>query len=160
MATTRRDIELLISAKETTGRSFKQVTSNIDALNAKIGDQIAAAERGEISLQELRNTQEQLAQAGRDLSQIQGQIDAYNRLVATSDKVGAAAEKAKNDLAALKAQVEQAGEATARQEQKMQRLENAVVRTSAAVDKNKQDLTEQVAVLERAGDGFFDWKTA
>ena len=151
MATTRRDIELLISAKETTGRSFKQVTSNIDALNAKIGDQIAAAERGEISLQELRNTQEQLAQAGRDLSQIQGQIDAYNRLVATSDKVGAAAEKAKNDLAALKAQVEQAGEATARQEQKMQRLENAVVRTSAAVDKNKQDLTEQVAVLERAG---------
>ena len=46
MATTRRDIELLISAKETTGRSFKQVTSNIDALNAKIGDQIAAAERG------------------------------------------------------------------------------------------------------------------
>lgn len=151
MATTRRDIELLISAKETTGRSFKQVTANIDALNSKIGEQIAAAERGEVSLQELRNTQEQLAQAGRDLSQIQGQIDAYNRLVATSDKVGAAAEKAKNDLAALKAQVEQAGEATARQEQKMQRLENAVTRTSAAVDKNKQDIAEQVAVLERAG---------
>lgn len=151
MATTRRDIELLISAKETTGRSFKQVTANIDALNAKIGDQIAAAERGEVSLQELRQTQEQLAQAGRDLSNIQGQIDAYNRLVATSDKVGAAAEKAKNDLAALKAQVEQAGEATARQEQKMQRLENAVTSTSAAVEKNKQDITEQIAVLERAG---------
>lgn len=151
MATTRRDIELLISAKETTGRSFKQVTANIDALNAKIGDQIAAAERGEVSLQELRQTQEQLAQAGRDLSNIQGQIDAYNRLVATSDKVGAAAEKAKNDLAALKEQVEQAGEATARQEQKMQRLENAVTRTSAAVEKNKADLTQQVAVLERAG---------
>lgn len=151
MATTRRDIELLISAKETTGRSFKQVTANIDALNTKIGEQVAAAERGEISLQELRNTQEQLAQAGRDLSQIQGQIDAYNRLVATSDKVGAAAEKARNDLAALKAEVEQAGEATARQEQKMQRLENAVVKTSAAVEKNKTDIAEQVAVLERAG---------
>lgn len=151
MATTRRDIELLISAKETTGRSFKQVTANIDALNTKIGEQIAAAERGEISLQELRQTQEQLAQAGRDLSTIQGQIDAYNRLVATSDKVGAAADKAKADLAALKAEVEKAGEATARQEQKMQRLENAVTRTSAAVDKNKADLAEQIAVLERAG---------
>lgn len=151
MATTRRDIELLISAKETTGRSFKQVTANIDALNAKIGDQIAAAERGEISLQELRQTQEQLAQAGRDLSNIQGQIDAYNRLVATSDKVGAAADKARADLAALKAEVDSAGEATARQEQKMQRLENAVTRTSAAVEKNKTDLAEQVAVLERAG---------
>lgn len=151
MATTRRDIELLISAKETTGRSFKQVTANIDALNTKIGEQIAAAERGEVSLQELRRTQEQLAQAGRDLSAIQGQIDAYNRLVATSDKVGAAADKAKADLAALKAEVEAAGKATAAQENKMQRLENAVLRTSAAVDKNKQDLAEQTAALERAG---------
>lgn len=151
MATTRRDIELLISAKETTGRSFKQVTANIDALNTKIGEQIAAAERGEISLQELRRTQEQLAQAGRDLSAIQGQIDAYNRLVATSDKVGAAADKARADLAALKAEVEAAGKATAAQENKMQRLENAVLRTSAAVDKNKQDLAEQTAALERAG---------
>lgn len=151
MATTRRDIELLISAKETTGRSFSQVTANIDALNSKIAQQIAAAEKGEVSLQELRQTQEQLAQAGRDLSNIQGQIDAYNRLVATSDKVGAAADKAKADLAALKAEVDSAGEATARQEQKMQRLENAVTRTSAAVEKNKTDLAEQVAVLERAG---------
>lgn len=65
MATTRRDIELLISAKETTGRSFSQVTANIDALNRKIAEQVAAAERGEISLQELRQTQQALAAAGR-----------------------------------------------------------------------------------------------
>jgi hypothetical protein len=151
MATTRRDIELLISAKETTGRSFKQVTDNIDALNTKIAEQIVQAERGEISLQELRKTQEQLAAAGRDLSAIQGQIDAYNRLVATSDKVAASAEKAKADLAALKAEVEAAGKATTAQENKMARLEVAVTRTSAALDKNTADIAEQVAVLQRAG---------
>lgn len=151
MATTRRDIELLISAKETTGRSFKQVTANIDALNAKIADQVAAAQKGEISLQELRQTQEALAQTGRDLSAIQGQIDAYTRLTATSDKVAAAAQKAKADLAAFKAEIAASGEVTARQEQKMQRLENAVARTSAAVEKNKTDLAEQIAVLDRAG---------
>lgn len=151
MATTRRDIELLISAKETTGRSFQQVTANIDALNSKITEQVAAAQRGEVSLQELRQTQEALAQAGRDLSAIQGQIDAYARLVATSDKVGASAKKAEADLAALKAEIAASGEATARQEQRMQRLENAVTRTSAAVEKNKVDLTEQIAVLDRAG---------
>lgn len=151
MATTRRDIELLISAKETTGRSFKQVTDNIDALNQKISEQIAAAERGEVSLQDLRRTQEQLAQAGRDISAIQSQIDAYNRLVASQSKVGEAAERAQADLAKLKAEIEAAGNATAAQENKMQRLENAVVRTSAAVEKNKQDLLQQVAVLERAG---------
>ena len=151
MATTRRDIELLISARETTGRSFSQVTKNIDALNSKIAEQVAAAERGEVSLQELRKTQESLAQAGRDLSAIQNQIDAYNRLVASSDKVGAAAEKAQADLAKLKAEIEAAGTATAAQERRMQRLENAVVRTSAAVEKNNTDIAAQVAILDRAG---------
>jgi len=151
MATNRRDIELLISAKETTGRSFQQVTQNIRELNDTIAEQIVQAEKGELSLQELRRTQEQLAQAGRDLSSIQGQIDAYNRLVATQDKVGSAAAKAKADLAALQAEVEAAGKSTAAQEAKMQRLEVAVTRTSAAVDKNTADITEQVAVLQRAG---------
>lgn len=151
MATTRRDIELLISARETTGRSFKEVTDNISALNLKIGEQVQQAERGEISLQELRKTQEALASAGRDLSAIQGQIDAYIRLSATTEKVAAAAEKAQSDLAELKAKIEAAGKSTTAQENKLERLENAVVRTSAAVEKNTADLVEQAAVLGRAG---------
>lgn len=151
MATTRRDIELLISAKETTGRSFQQVVSNIDALNSKIAEQVAQAERGEISLQELRRTQEALAQAGRDLTALQGQIDAYNRLVATSTKVEAAAQKAQADLAKLRAEIEKAEKPTAAQENRLQRLENAVTKSSAAVEKNRQDLAEQTAALERAG---------
>ena len=151
MATTRRDIELLISAKETTGRSFSQVTSNIESLNRKIGEQIAQAERGEISLQELRRSQEALAQAGRDLSAIQGQIDTYNKLVATQDKVGAAADKAKADLAAFRLELEKADKVSAAQESKLQRLETAVVKTSAAYEKNTGDLITQTAALERAG---------
>lgn len=151
MATNRRDIELLISARETTGRSFKQVTDNIDALNAKIAQQITQAEKGEISLQDLRKTQEELASAGRDLSAIQGQIDAYNRLVGTSDKVGAAAEAAKQKLADFKNEIASAEKVTAAQENKLQRLENAVARTSAAVEKNEADLRSQVEILNRAG---------
>lgn len=151
MATTRRDIELLISAKETTGRSFQQVVSNIDALNSKIAEQIRRAEAGEISLQELRRTQEELAQAGRDLSALQGQIDAYNRLVASSQKVSAAYQKAQADLAAYKASLDASGETTTAQANKLQRLENAVVRTSAAVEKNTTDLAAQAAILQSAG---------
>lgn len=151
MATTRRDIELLISAKETTGRSFQQVVSNIDALNSKIAEQIRRAEAGEISLQELRRTQEELSQAGRDLSALQGQIDAYNRLVASSQKVSAAYQKAQADLAAYKASLDASGETTTAQANKLQRLENAVVRTSAAVEKNTTDLAAQAAILQSAG---------
>lgn len=151
MATTRRDIELLISAKETTGRSFSQVTSNIEALNRKIAEQIGQAERGEISLQDLRKSQEALAQAGRDLSAIQGQIDGFNKLVASQDKTAAAYDKAKADLLAFKTELESVEKVSASQENKLQRLENAVTRTSAAYEKNKVDLANQSAALERAG---------
>ena len=151
MATNRRDIELIISAKETTGRSFKQVTDNISALNSKIAEQISAAERGEVSLRDLRQTQEQLAQAGRDLSAIQGQIDAYAKLVATSEKVGTAAEKARQNLTDFQTALAAAEKVTEAQEAKLQRLENAVTRTSAAVEKNQADLRTQTEVLNRAG---------
>lgn len=147
----RRDIELLISARDTTGRTFKQVTDNIASLNKTIDEQTAAAQRGEGSLKELRAAQEQLAQAGRDLSALQGQIDAFEKLVASEDKVSKASEAAVAKLAALKAEVEKAGTATAAQEAKMQRLEVAVTKTSAAVEKNKIDIAAQTAVLERAG---------
>ena len=69
--TNKRDIELLISARDTTGRSFKDVTDNINALNQKIAEQVAAAEKGEISLNDLRRSQDALAQAGRDLEKPQ-----------------------------------------------------------------------------------------
>ena len=147
----RRDIELLISARETTGRSFKQVTDNIAALNDKIAEQIVQAGKGEVSLQELRRTQEQLAQAGRDLSAIQGQIDSYNKLAGATDQLADKAAKAQNDLDAFRVKLAEGEKVTERQENKLQRLENAVVRTSAAFEKNKTDLAEQVAVLERAG---------
>lgn len=147
----RRDIELLISARETTGRSFKQVTDNIDALNAKIGQQIQQAEKGEISLNDLRKSQEQLAQAGRDLANLQGQIDAYQKLAANQDKAAAAASKAAAALDEQRAKIAAAETVTDGMNRKLERLEQSVLSTSAALEKNKTDLAAQAEVLQRAG---------
>lgn len=147
----RRDIELLISARETTGRTFKQVTDNIADLNRKIDEQVAAAERGEGSLQDLRRTQEQLAAAGRDLSALQGQIDAYRRLEEQQTKNSAASEKAKADYAAMQAELAGLEKVTAAQERKLAGLEKKVRTTSAALDKTTADLQQQTDVLQRAG---------
>lgn len=147
----RRDIELLISARETTGRSFSQVTSNIDALNTKIGEQVKAAERGELSLAELRKTQEELARAGRDLSGLQGQIDAYQKLAANQDKASEAASAAVQDWIKLKTEIDTAGKATDAQANRLARLETRMATTSAALEKNHVDMTAQAEVLNRAG---------
>lgn len=147
----RRDIELLISARETTGRSFSQVTSNIDALNDKIGEQVKAAERGELSLAELRKTQEELARAGRDLSGLQGQIDAYQKLAANQDKASDAASAAVQDWIKLKTEIDTAGKATDAQANRLARLETRMASTSAALEKNHVDMAAQAEVLNRAG---------
>jgi hypothetical protein len=149
--TNRRDIELLISARETTGRSFRSVVDNIDALNQKIAEQVAAAERGEGSLQDLRRSQEQLAQAGRDLSALQGQIDAYQRLTDQQEKNSVAARKAADDYQAMKAELAGLDAVTASQERKLAGLEKRQRTTSTAVEKTTTDLNAQREVLERAG---------
>lgn len=147
----KRDIELLISARDTTGRSFKQVTDNITALNQKIAEQTQQAERGEISLAELRKTQEDLARAGRDLSGLQGQIDAYNKLLASQDKLNAANAEAVKNYEAYKAKLSEVEKVSDSQATKLERLENKVKTTSAAVQKNTVDLGKQAEVLQRAG---------
>ncbi len=147
----RRDIELLISARETTGRSFKAVTSNIDALNRKIEEQVAAAERGEGSLQELKKAQQDLAQAGRDLSALQGQIDSYKRLEDQQKKNSVAAESAAADFAKLKAELAGLETVTAKQERALAGLEKKVRTTSTAYERSTVDIGKQAEVLNRAG---------
>jgi hypothetical protein len=147
----RRDIELLISARDTTGRTFQQVASNIESLTSTIEQQVQAAARGEISLQELRQSQEKLAQAGRDLSALQGQIDGYRRLEAqleTNKKAVAAAEA---NFASFKAEIASSEKVTAAQEKKLGGLEAKVISTGAALRKTETDITATAAALEKAG---------
>lgn len=147
----RRDIELLISARDTTGRTFREVSSNIDALNKKITEQVAAAERGDISLQDLRRSQEALAQAGRDLSGLQGQIDGYRRLTEQQVKATDAADKAVKAQEAFLAKIAAQAAPTAAQERKLAGLEAKVQSTGLALVSVNQNLAESSAALERAG---------
>lgn len=147
----RRDIELLISARETTGRSFRAVVDQIEALNRKILEQTEAAEKGEGSLQDLRRTQESLAQAGRDLSSLQGQIDAYRKLAEQQAKNSTLAEQAAADFNKMKTELAGLETVTVAQERKLAGLEKKQRSTAAATEKTTADLIKQTEVLERAG---------
>lgn len=147
----KRDIELLISARDTTGRTFQQVASNIDSLTGTIEKQVAAASRGEISLQELRQSQEKLAQAGRDLSALQGQIDAYRRLEAQLEKNKAAVATAESAFTSFKAEIASSEKVTAAQERRLAGLESKVTTTGAALRKTETDIAGATASLKAAG---------
>jgi len=151
MATNRREIELLISARDTTGRTFQQVASSIKDISRNIDEQVAAASRGEASLQDLRKSQEALAQAGRDLSNIQGQVDAFRRLSDTVSRNKDAFSQAEANLAKYKTELASLEKVTAAQERKLDGLERKVQTTGQAFRKSETDATAMSASLQKVG---------
>lgn len=151
MATNKREIELLISARDTTGRTFQQVASSIKDISRSIDDQVAAASRGEASLQDLRKSQEALAQAGRDLANIQGQVDAFRRLSDTVTKNRDAFAQAEANLAKYKAELASVEKVTASQQKKLDGLERKVETTGQAFRNTEQNVASMGAALQKAG---------
>jgi len=149
--TTRRDIELLISAKDQTGRTFTSVAQSIRNLSQTIDQQVQAASRGEIALDELRASQRALADVGRDLAGLQQQIDGYRRLSDTLDNNTKKLSQAEAALESYKTELGSSGAATAAQERALASLERKVETAGAAVRKTQTDLQAQSAALEQAG---------
>jgi chromosome segregation ATPase len=147
----RRDIELLISAKDTSARTFQQVAASINDLADTIDRQAEAAGRGEIKLRELQATQAKLGEVGDELAALQGLIDAYTRLVATQEKNENELSQLNEQHAALTQTIAQAGTATARQENQLASLEKRIGTLTARVTEGRTAIQSQGEVMERAG---------
>lgn len=147
----RRDIELLISAKDTTGRTFQNVAANVAALADTIERQAEAAARGELSLDKLQATQKKLGEVGQELAAIQGLIDSYGKLNATlaKDETQLAELQAKH--AALTAEIATAGKATAAQERTLGSLEKRINSLNTSTARNRQTLAEYGQSLNAVG---------
>lgn len=147
----RRDIELLISAKDTTGRTFKQVASSINELADTIDRQTEAAARGELSLDKLKQTQDKLGDVGRELAAIQGLIDGYAKLENTLARDEAQVADLQAKHAALTAEITQAGTATARQERDLAGYERRINSLNSTIANNRKAFADQSAALEAVG---------
>ncbi len=149
--TSRRDIELLISAKDQTGRTFPNLVKSVGELSAKLGEQALAAERGEVALADLEKTQRDLASAAKELVQQQGLIDQFERQSkALSDAEKNAAALA-SEYGALKAQLASAETVTAAQERKLAGLETRSIAAAKALDLARATLATTSTSMSEAG---------
>lgn len=149
--TSRRDIELLISARDQTGRTFQNLVKGVSDLSAKLGEQALAAEKGEVSLRELEQTQRALAQAAKELVQQQTLVDTFKRQTDALAAAEANAEKLAAEYANLKAQLAGAETVTAGQERALARLEKQSTTAANALTLAKTNLAATSAAMEQAG---------
>lgn len=149
--TSRRDIELLISARDQTGRTFPTLVKNVADLSAKLGEQALAAEKGEVKLSELERTQRALAEAARELVQQQTLVDAFKRQAQALSDAEKKAQQLAAEYAALKNELAGAETVSAAQERRLASLEKQTNAAAAAFDRAKANFAETSAAMEKAG---------
>ena len=147
----RRDVELLIRAKDLSSRPLKDVARSLDQISTSLGRQIEAARRGEVSYQELSDSLRQVQDAGRALVQQQGLLDRFVKLNAESTKLASSVKTAADALQAYRASLDRGGDATKKQEREVAALEKAFNRADVAFAKNAASLQAVQSQIAAAG---------
>lgn len=149
--TNRKDVELLIRATDQSKQTLQGVAQNIDSVTSALGKQIEAAQRGDGALDGLKQSLNELKQAGTELVREQSLIDTFNR---QSEALEAAKQKSEQTAAAyekLKAEITAAESVTKRQTASLAAAEKASQRAQDAEAKRAAALEVTSAKLEQAG---------
>lgn len=86
MATDRKEVELLIRAREVGTKNFQNTANAVRDITAALDEQLAAAARGEGSVKDLEASYKKLKEAGEALIRQQGLIDLYGKISTQLDE--------------------------------------------------------------------------
>lgn len=145
----RRDIDMIFRA-ETDGatRSVGELRKSVTDLRRELNNQIAAAERGEVSLDDLANTVRGLKQAQDELGTARSLLTNLNTLVGQEEKAAARTESLRRELASLKAEFDATANPTKRLTDAIERKERAVTAAEAKEQQLAATLAEQREQIE------------
>ncbi len=141
MATDKKEIELLIRARDLGSKTLKEVASAVKGVTTSLNDQVAAAKKGEISANELRDAMKKLEEAGAALIKQQGIIDHYKALGAQLDAAKEKASAMRQAEAELAASLAATDEPTRKQTRELEKMTKA----ADAADKRVETLGNSVA---------------
>lgn len=148
MATEKRDIELAIRATDLSTAELSRVAKAVDTISAGLQKQAEAARKGEVSLGELKQTLDELRQAGTALANQQGLIDSFTRLSGAIAKSETALAEAQQKLAQFNAESAKADALTTKQTQRQNNLAAAIgvaERKLADAQKRQREYNESIA---------------
>lgn len=147
----RRDVELLVRAKDLSRKPLRDVSIALDQISTSLARQVEAAKKGEASYQELADSFRQVQDAGRALAQQQALVDRFTKLNAESAKLAANVETTARALQEYRATVDQSATVTKKQESAIAALEKAFNRADAAYAKNGASLVTLDAQMSALG---------
>lgn len=151
MAVDRKEIELLIRAREVGLSTFDSVASKVGNVTKAIQAEMAAADKGETSVKKLQVAMTSLAEAGTQLLNQQALIDLYKKMATqleAAETKATAARQAQQDYAKT---LDGAAEVTRKQTRELGSLTKAADGADAKVVSLTKAITGQAEALGRAG---------
>ncbi|WP_288959817.1 phage tail length tape measure family protein [uncultured Sulfitobacter sp.] len=160
-ALSKRDIDLIFRAEDRgASRTASELRSQVKGLRKEIADQAAAAERGEGSVEKLRNSYRELKNVFAALKDQQGLIKTYVDLTDKQEKQAVKTEELKAKQASLSAEFAKTDKPTKRLTESLASVER---RLTASIDK-EEELAAKTKLaagqLEQAGVSANKWEQA
>lgn len=160
----RRDIDMIFRAEtDSATRSVKELKTGVAGLREELGRQIAAAEKGEVSLEDLARTTRELKRAQDELGTARSLLTQLNTLSGRAQASGERVDKLRAELTALQAAAAAADQPTKRLTNSITAKERALAGASeraqqdaAALADYKQEVEAIVGPVGNLEDAFRD----
>lgn len=156
----RQEIDLIIRAQLKGQNTFSGVAKSIGQLNKQIDGQVAAAKRGEESIDELKASLLQLQQAQDALKDQANLISQYEKTAQAVGKVEERLTKAKAAYDKYRENIKDISAATDTQSKRLDSLAASVVRAEAAVVKQTAQQHQYRKAIEQTGIAIKDRASA
>jgi len=151
MAGLRKDVELIFRGEDRASPTIKKVRQNVNDLGDAIQQQVAAAERGEGSIEELAKAHRQLGESMVDVREIAKIASAYDSLTRKLDEQAAKTEEARQKEAKLTAEIAAAEKPTKRLQNARDAAARSLQANAAKEEAMRREVAELGAALDAAG---------
>lgn len=150
-ADSRREVELIIKANDTSEKTVKSVTAAIKALSGSIEAQREAALKGDASLSDLKNTYKDLENASKRLLGLDALIDRFRKVSQSVEEARIKADRTRQTFEALGHEQAALSTVTKAQDKDLARLSKSADAANKAFERQQKTLATITNELQQAG---------
>lgn len=155
-----KDVELRITARDTSRKTFQQLSKTVRELTDAMKEQQDAASRGEVSADALEKSFTRLERAGSALAKQSALIDLYNAQARAMNDAKTSGDALRQSASELQRQIEQQESATKAQTTEMKGYVSAIKKADSALVRAENGMAKTATRLERLGISTADFATA
>lgn len=151
MATDKQTVDIIIKANNLSGKTLREVSTAVDKLSDAVANQVAAAKKGEIGLNQLTQSYKELADSGKQLLAQENLVNLFKSVAASVGQAEVKVNAARAAYVALAEEQSYQSTVTKKQDNELKALAKSVGVAEKALAREQSTLAKISADMEAAG---------